>query len=79
MRIKNIDQILSEVDSDAGKLLILYLSNVLVSSAEEIAEELNWNLGKTLKVCQSLTNKNVLTKIEPNQYALSRAVISDVH
>ena len=76
MRIKNIDQILSEVDSDAGKLLVLYLSNVLVSSAEEIAEELNWNLGKTLKVCQSLTNKNILTEFESNQYALSRAVIS---
>ena len=76
MRIKNIDQILCQVESDAGKLLVLYLSNVLVSSAEEIAEELNWNLGKTLKVCQSLTNKNLLTEFESNQYALSRAVIS---
>ena len=76
MRIKNIDQILCQVESDAGKLLVLYQSNVLVSSVEEIAEELDWNLGKTLKVCQSLTNKNILTEFEPNQYALSRAVIS---
>ena len=76
MRIKNTDDILSEVESDAGKLLILHLSHVLVNSAAEIAEQLNWNLGKTLKICESLKNKNILTEIDSNQYALSRAVIS---
>ena len=76
MRIVNIDELLSDVESDAGKLIILYLSNVLVGSVDEISSRLNWTRQKTRDVCESLANQNVVTQIESDQtYAISKAVV----
>ena len=76
MRIVNIDELLTDVQTDSAKLAVLYLSTVLVSSIEELSEELSWSRQKTRDVCQSLTEKSVVTELESTDtYALSRAVI----
>jgi len=76
MRISNADDLLSSVDSHTAKLVVLYLSNVLISSVEEISDRLSLDEEKTQCVCAELSEQNVVTEIESSQkYALSRAVI----
>lgn len=76
MRIVNIDDLLSDVETDSAKLVVFYLSTVLASSINELSEQLSWSTDKTRQVCESLSEKRIVTELESSDtYALSRAVI----
>lgn len=76
MRVNNASELISSVDSDVGKLIVLYLTDVLASTVDEIADRLCIDHEKTRSVCERLNEQNVITEIESNEtYALSRAVI----
>jgi len=58
------------------QLVVLYLSNVFISSVEKISDRLSLDEEETKCVCAELSEQNIVTETESSEtYALSRAVI----
>ena len=71
------NDLFESVESDAGKLVILYLLQAGTATVSQLAEKFDWQLSKTYSVCSHLKKKDVLTKLEHSseRYALKRVTL----
>jgi len=68
------NDLVESVNSDAGKIVILYLLQAGTATVEQLADKFDWQLSKTYSICSTLSNKDVLTKLKHSneRYALKR-------
>jgi DNA-binding IclR family transcriptional regulator len=68
------NKLIEAVNSDAGKLVILYLLQAGTATVEQLADKFDWQLSKTYSICSTLYKKDVLTKLKHSneRYALKR-------
>lgn len=71
----NIDELLSRVESDAGKLIVLYLRKVGTATVDQISSTLSLGKMKTYSVVASLEERDLITELEhasQQRYALKQ-------
>lgn len=59
-----------QIDSDKGKLIMLYLSKNSKATAQEIKEKLSIKLLEIYSVLQKLIEKNIVEKVDSETYKL---------
>jgi Mn-dependent DtxR family transcriptional regulator len=70
-----LEQLLSQIESDAGKLIVMYLRRVGTATVDQIADRLNWSKMKTYNILSSLREMEVVAPLEESpkeRYALKR-------
>lgn len=64
--------LLEKVNSDSGKLVLMYLQRETKATVREIATALDFTLAKTHGVLKALSEKKVVTSCEqPNEFTLA--------
>lgn len=70
-----LEQLLSRVESDAGKLILMYLHRVGTATVDQLADKFDWTKMKTYNIISSLEDAGLVAPLEhspSNYYALKR-------
>jgi DNA-binding IclR family transcriptional regulator len=70
-----LEQLLSRVESDAGKLIVIYLRRVGTATVDQFAERFDWSKMKTYNILSSLREMEIVAPLEESskeRYALKR-------
>lgn len=68
-----LQDLLKKVNSDSGKLILMYLQQVTKATVREISTALDFTLAKTYGVLQSLSEKEVVSPCDqPNEYTIAQ-------
>jgi len=73
-----LEQLLSRVESDAGKLLLMYLHKVGTATVDQISEKFGWTRMKTYNILSSLREEDFVAPLEHSskeRYALKQVTL----
>lgn len=71
----NLRPLLERVNSDSGKLVLMYLQRATKATVREIADALDFTLAKTHGVLKALSEKGVVTSCEaPNKFTIKTSL-----
>lgn len=70
-----LSELLSQIESDAGKLIVMYLRRVGTATVDQLAERFDWSKMKTYNILSSLREMEIVAPLEESskeRYALKR-------
>jgi DNA-binding IclR family transcriptional regulator len=70
-----LEQLLSRIESDAGKLIVMYLRRTGTATVDQLAERFDWSKMKTYNILSSLREMEIvapLAESNKERYALKR-------
>mgnify|MGYP006282208099 FL=1 len=70
-----LEQLLSQIESDAGKLIVMYLRRVGTATVDQFAERFDWSKMKTYNILSALREMEIVAPLEESskeRYALKR-------
>ncbi len=70
-----LEQLLSRVESDAGKLIVIYLRRVGTATVDQLADRFCWSKMKTYNILSALREMEIVAPLEEStkeRYALKR-------
>ena len=73
-----LNELLSKVESDAGKLLLMYLHKVGTATVDQISEKFGWTKMKTYNIINSLREEDFVAPLEhssQDRYALKQVTL----
>lgn len=65
---------LDNIESDKGKLVVLYLKIVKSATIDEIKSELNLSYLETYPILRKLESKEIVETIEPKKYQIKATI-----
>lgn len=74
----SLTDLLGGVESDASKLILMYLHRVGTATVDQIADRFDWTRMKTYNIISSLRNQNIVAQLEHSEderYALKRVTL----
>jgi DNA-binding IclR family transcriptional regulator len=70
-----LSELLSQIESDAGKLIVMYLHRAGTATVDQLSSQFDWTRMKTYNILSSLREMEVVAPLEhsaQDRYALKQ-------